>query len=524
MALRELLARFGFEVDTKPLDKAKAATDKAAFSFQELGSTLVGSALIGGALHFTQSLIELGSELDDQSNRLGIGAEELQAWRFAAGQGGASAEEMGAALKILTKNIAEAADNGAPAKDFAALGVNVKDATGKVRDATEVVGDIAEKMAKAETQTERAGIALKFFGKGGLALLPMLKDGRKGIQELFDRFKELGGGYSKEFVSAADAAGDAQAELGIAFASLKSKIGVQVLPIVTALVNKITNLVIWIRKATAHSNVFRVLMGAVGAASVLTGVKLAAGLASKFGLITSAAGGASSGILGTVSAFGKLTKAGAGVGLKILLLFLILEDLYTLFTGGHSAIGALIDGFLGVGSAAYTVEQVKFAFAELVEIIKTAWPALQWLGKQTALFLKDMFSGFKGYGKMFSEFFEFLGKDITNLWHNVVAGIMGKISELGGALSGFVKDHPILSTLTGGRFADAVLRGNAEGLTYGIAKVTGVEGAGRISQTNTTEINVNGAGDPAAVAGRIAAAQGGQNQQNQNALGALARP
>src|SRR5688572_23525187 len=124
--LRELLAKFGIEVDDGALKKADAGIDKTKGKILDLGElasglggAFAGAALIGGVAHFTQGLIDLGSELDDQSNRLGISASELQGWRFVAGQAGASAEELGSGLKILTKNIADAAEGGAAAKEFA---------------------------------------------------------------------------------------------------------------------------------------------------------------------------------------------------------------------------------------------------------------------------------------------------------------------------------------------------------------------------------------------------------------------
>lgn len=523
MALRELLARFGFEVDTKPLEKADKAVDKTVDAFSGLGSAIAGAALVGGIYHFTQGLIELGSELDDQSNRLGISSDELQAWRFAAGQAGATAEEMGAAVKILTKNLAEAADGGAGAAEFQKLGIKVKDSQGKVKDATSVIGELAEAVKKADTNTEKAGIALKFFGKGGLALLPMLRDGKEGVEALFKRFEELGGGLSKEFVKAADDAGDAQAELGIAMTSLKSKIGVQVLPIVTNLVHKLTDVAIWVRKVTGSTNTFRVLMGLVGSASIITGLKLASGVAAKFGLIKAASGAASSGIMGTVRSLGALLKAGANLGLKLAILFLVLEDLYTLFTGGHSAIGALIDGFFGVGASAEVVKTVKALFFDLVEVIKLGAPALKWLGEQTKLFLKDMFSGFKGYGTMFEEFFHFLGEDIKKLWDSVIEYIMSKVPGIQAVFGALKEGYNAIFGNTEDQDNAALLARRTDPLARA-AYIRQNGGGGPVNQTNNTEINVNGAGNPGAVAGKVNANLADLNATNRNALGSLARP
>lgn len=524
--LRELLARFGIEVDTSGVKKGEKATDSFAEGLMGLGQAFAGAALVGGLAHFTQGLIDMGSELDDQANRLGMNAEDLQFWRHAAGQAGASAEELGSGLKILTKQLGDAADGGSSAQEFAKLGISVKDAQGKARDATDVVEDLADVIQKTEGNTEQAAIALNFFGKGGMALLPLLKDGSKGLDEVQKRFAELGGGLSNEFVKAADEAGDAQAELKLATLSLKSGIGVALLPAVTGIVNKITDLVVWVRKATENTNGFRVLLGLVGAASVVTGIKLAAGAAAKMGIVQAAAGGASQGILGTVTAFGKLVKAGMNVGLKIAILFFILEDLYTLFTGGDSAIGRFIDGMFGVGTSAQFVEKCKEAWTDLTDAVVSLWPYAEWLGGQIKIFLKDMFNGFHDTRKDISEAWHLLGEDLEDFWNKAAQWAAAGLAKIGTTIEQFKKDHPVIMGLA--NIATLGAAGSASSLVSGMAttqaNAVGSLNTGKATEVrNNTTINVNGAGDPGTVANRVAVAQKTVNN-NVAALAALSRP
>ncbi len=487
MALRELLARFGFEVDTKALDKAGQATSKAVDQFAGLGSALAGAALIGGTYLFAQSLVELGSELDDQSNRLGISSDALQAWRFAAGQGGASAEELGSGLKILTKNLAEAATAG---QAELLPGVKIKNAAGEVKDATAVISDIADAIGKAKTNTEKGGIALKAFGKGGLALLPMLKDGKEGVKALMDRFQELGGGLSQQFVHAADEAGDAQEELKIGVLSLKDKLGVHLLPAVTWVTHKLTDFVIGIQKATANTNVMKVGLGVLGAAALVAALE-----------------------------FAPLLLEVLAVAIPLALLALLVEDVYTMMTGGHSAIGEFIDGMFGVGATATVVDYLKQAWDNCVMAVKAVWPAIEFLGKQTAIFLKDVFSGFQGYGTMFEEFFHFVWEDIKKGLDAVLDYFISKVPGLKMVLGGLSDGYKAVFGNTEDQANPALLARRA---SVGTIQVPGA-GAG-VTQNNNVELNVNGAGDPGAVAGKAATILGTQNQQNLNALGAMARP
>lgn len=523
MALREMLAQFSIAVDgldqldkvDKKLDKLKGLADgswSSAFSVFGGLATLASGAVIA----MVPGLVKAGNEIDKVSDRLGLSAEELQRWRYMAEQTGASATDLTLAVKFLYRNLADAASGGAAGKQFAKLGISVRDAGGNVKTAEEAMGDLADAVGKAKSDAEKAGIALHFLGKGGIALLPLLKGGREQVERLTKRFKELGGGFSNEFVRDAAAAKTAFIDLSYAGRLLKDHIGVQLLPVVTWVTNKLADLSVVIGHVVHNTQTLRTVMLGAGVASGITAIKLGAGIASKLGLVEKLAEGASRGIVGTVGAFGQLVKAGLSLGLKLALIFLIAEDLFSLFMGGNSVIGAFIDAMFGVGASAAFVAGLKDVWVTLVEVIKLALPYVQWFAKQTALFLKDLFSGFKGYGQMFSEFFEFLWKDIKGFFSNIGTELFDKVISLYQKL----RDNPIVGPILKGALgAIGIDMNSTSTATTSARPSTG----NNVNQNNTTTIDVT-APDPVTAAKAVATGQKNTNADYVDTLQSIIKP
>ena len=191
-ALRELLAAFRIDVDVKRLEEANKKIDEASKKFIELGELLVGGVVAEGFKEFIEKGVEAGAQLKIMSERLGLSTDELQKFQFAAAQSGASAGEADAGLRLLNRTIGEAVGGNADAAgNFQKLGIALKDAHGEVRPTTEVIADIAEKMKNTSSQAQKTKIAMDAFGRGGVALIPMLSDGREGIEKLYGAFEEL---------------------------------------------------------------------------------------------------------------------------------------------------------------------------------------------------------------------------------------------------------------------------------------------------------------------------------------------
>lgn len=536
-ALRELLARFGIAVDTSQLDKADQKTDGFADKLSGLADAFTGSVLISGMRDFTRGLIEAGDQLKDQSERLGIDVEELQAWQFAAKQSGASAEEFGVGVKTLYKNLSESQAGGGLADDFAKLKIKIKDASGAAASATEIIPQLADRIADSKNPTEQAGLALKFFGKSGLALLPLLKEGAAGSKELLERFQELGGGYSKEFVEAADAAGDAQEELNVAWKGAKNQLGIVLIPIVTSVVGKITELVRTVTGAAKGTSAFKTILVTLGGGAVFTAVGSLASAASKFGLIGGAAGKAGPGILGLARNVATLGKAFVRTALPLIALFLLIDDLYALFNGGNSVIGRFIDGFFGVGTAATLVNMLKLGWQDFLVWVKKFGPLFGAVFEFVKIVLQDAFNGFKGTTGMFAEAWDLLMAQILKAWGEAWDSADAWLTSFLKSIVKQIDENPVLSALFAGTGVSGILSAVVNTREASAASEKGyldrrqqflaaqqASGNGGTKIEISAPINIDGAGNPETAAQKMQARLSAVSSDAARKLGALQRP
>lgn len=216
MATSDIRAGRAFvELVTK--DKLAAGLAKAAKKLQSWGATVAkaglktmaaGGAIAAPLIAATRVYANMGSELVDASARTGVGVKALSELAYAAEMSGASFDTLETGLKFLQKNFAAAAGGSKEArKAFADIGLTVEDLAGmSPEDKLTAIGD---KLAGIKDPAQRTAAALAIMGRGGTALLPMMLNGAKGIDELRKQAQRLGISMSGEDAAAAEAFGDA---------------------------------------------------------------------------------------------------------------------------------------------------------------------------------------------------------------------------------------------------------------------------------------------------------------------------
>jgi hypothetical protein len=337
MALREILATFG--IDTSGLEKAGkkggATIDDLKGGIEKLGISLGGAAIVGGLADMVKGLVQQGSALNDASQQLGINVEDLQSWQFAAKLNGVEADAFNASLKILQKNMAENAANGAESGGkFKEMGVALRDSKGEMRDTTEVLYDTGIAISKLKSPAERTEAALKVFGKAGAKLGPLFNDGEAGLQKYLDEVKNLGGGITGDAVEQLDDLGDNMDRFEMATTSAKSKLVQAFLPTITKTVTTMTSAVVAFTKNKTAMDELKagvLALGVAGAAAALTFV------APWIPAITGFA-----------------------------LLGLLVQDFIVGLNGGDSEIGHLIDELFGAGKGDSFFVQVKKDVEDLI--------------------------------------------------------------------------------------------------------------------------------------------------------------
>lgn len=180
------------------LDKA----NKQLRGFQNAQDDLLRKVAGGFAAAFTVNrLAAWGDRIVDNaeavgklSQRIGIGVESVSELTYAFGAGGIEAEGFATIMKKLNENISEAAGNANSdaARAFKAMGIEIRDATGAIRESDAVLLDIADRFADYEDGANKGAIATQLLGKQGEAAIPVLNGGAAGLRNMADEGRRLG--------------------------------------------------------------------------------------------------------------------------------------------------------------------------------------------------------------------------------------------------------------------------------------------------------------------------------------------
>ena len=222
-------------------------------SAKKLGAKLALplTALAGGGLLSVQGAVdrfaELGDSIDKAAARAGVGTGALQKLRLAAEFGGASAGHMDEALVKLSYNMDQAASgkNEGLAETFKTLGINIKDANGKVRSSATVMRDLAEAVKANADPSKRLAILTAALGEDvGKMLVPVLQDGAQGLDDVAKKAEELGIVMSATDVKAAAKLTDTMTLFHKVLDSVFTTIGAKLAPTLTELVERFQDLLV----------------------------------------------------------------------------------------------------------------------------------------------------------------------------------------------------------------------------------------------------------------------------------------
>lgn len=206
---------------------------------------LIGGALsalsVAGAKRAVMAIAELGDVTVKSAQRIGISTDEYQRLNYVASQSGVSAEELGSSMGRLNKSIALAV--AGKNKDLAALftraGISMRGANGEMRSGAELLPEVADLFARNGNAATQARMGNAIFGKSWQSLAPLLQGGSDGIQQLTDRYKQLGLGMSNADLRAGEAFGDQLDDLRASTSMYANVIGAKLLPKLAPLIERV---------------------------------------------------------------------------------------------------------------------------------------------------------------------------------------------------------------------------------------------------------------------------------------------
>lgn len=157
-----------------------------------LAASAAGTAITLAFRRINDETVKTAVTIDDLNAKTGISRQRLQELGYAAEQSSADLETLGAGLTRMTRRTAEAAaGNEAYAASYRRLGIEIRDADGRIRDTGDLFLELIERLEQLPDVGERSRIAFNLLGDSGYALLPMLSQGREEIERLMAEANEL---------------------------------------------------------------------------------------------------------------------------------------------------------------------------------------------------------------------------------------------------------------------------------------------------------------------------------------------
>jgi hypothetical protein len=187
------------------LKGAGAAAAIAATAILAVG--VAGTTAAVGILRFVEAGSQAGDMAHELSIRTGASVEFITGAGFAAAQAGVGTEQFANALGILTERATSAPT------EFSKWGISVRNAMGGVKDSESLLRDVADRMLKAKSASEKAAIGMDLFGRQGRNMVEFLGDGSAGLDAFIHRAEQLGIVISAASAALADEFNDKLHEL-----------------------------------------------------------------------------------------------------------------------------------------------------------------------------------------------------------------------------------------------------------------------------------------------------------------------
>ena len=177
---------------------AKAGLERFSSAYAALGG-IAGVGVAASLVAGIKSVIDLGDEMNDLSQKVGISVKDLATWKLAAEQSGTSLESVAKGVKGLSQYMVQNSDK------LREAGITATDANG-------ALVQLADLFNAMPDGVEKTALAVQLFGKAGMDMIPMLNLGSQGLDEARKKAEDYGKKMA-ELAPQADKFNDALREL-----------------------------------------------------------------------------------------------------------------------------------------------------------------------------------------------------------------------------------------------------------------------------------------------------------------------
>lgn len=217
---------------TKFLNSVNDSTAKAA-AFGAIAIKLT-TTLINASKESANAALEIKT-LSDQT---GLTTTAIQEYNYMAVRLGISSNTIADSARNLVNSMYQA-KNGSKefSTVFSELHIRVTKGNGELRDSNEVFNQIIDKLSKMKNETERNAYAQKLFGDQAQALIPLIKTGSAGMEEMRKAFQDAGIEMNSKTIDAYVKLNGAMKSYDDSQKALTATLGTVLLPVLTAAFN-----------------------------------------------------------------------------------------------------------------------------------------------------------------------------------------------------------------------------------------------------------------------------------------------
>ena len=206
---------------TKGIGSAFKAVMKVLPGFKTALAGVAGAVGMGMLVKSSMNVID---KLGKVSSKLGVTSSELQKFRYAAQLAGIEETALDMGLQRFIRRVGEAAKGTGEAKDaLAQMGIKLTNSNGKIRSATNLLGQVANALKDTKDPAERLRLAFKLFDSEGVAMVNMLKNGKGALTATMMEADKLGFVLSENTVKGVEKANDAFYKMGTAITGVWQK-------------------------------------------------------------------------------------------------------------------------------------------------------------------------------------------------------------------------------------------------------------------------------------------------------------
>jgi len=252
----------------------------------------VGTMMTAPIIAATMKYARFGDNIAKMSKRTGVGAQALSELQYAAERSGSTIEALDKGFRRMARVLIDSSDGLKDASDsLERIGLNYEMLSKLSPEEQFTI--IADRISKLSDDTTRAAAAQEIFGRSGAELIPMMRSGAKGIDELRKKARELGLVMSDEDAAAAEVLTDQLADVKDQFKFLAIGIGADVMPTIMEFSKRVQSIVgvvqNWVKNnKELFNSIFKIGATLMTIGTVLTvfGITLAA-VGTAIGALTS---------------------------------------------------------------------------------------------------------------------------------------------------------------------------------------------------------------------------------------------